>query len=264
MLSKIILLVLVCFIAGCDLFSDPRPDGGVQKMDTVTNYKRDLILQVNGVTKEGSISMKLLPKNIIHVWSPNDMDTFVVEACGGDQDKKKEWAIPIEVRTGFFGWGKKKIDSPREAQFTIDATDFHDVGVCPLYIYAISKSDGKKSEGFVTWQTEFYKATGYLVCNMEKREFEGVEACSTKAGSFTIVQFDEEMYVSPSPGCEINNVIRDASGRVTGVKENVTSGKRFDFQTHSGTCNYEFLSKNKDSDVHANYNVYGHDEIPVR
>lgn len=243
-LMRIFLLCLILvFIVGCKLIDGP--DQQIQKMNASVNYERDMIVCVNGVCREGSIAMPLLPINKIHIYARGDLDTFIMKSCGGTLKKERAWNVTGEVKGGLFGWGSKKIEKKNEVEFEIAATDFHETGVCPLYLSGISKS-GRNSDAKISWQTDEYKADGYIVCNMVKRKFEGLEDCAISTGSFTKVVFTEEMLVSPSKGCELP----------------VTKGTTFEWRVHSGTCNYEFTGVN--SDIRGMYSVYGWDEITLR
>lgn len=233
--------VMLLLLVGCS-------KGQIQSklMDAKVNYERDMIVTVNGVTREGTITMPLLPQNEIHIIARGDLDTFLMKSCGGIYKKQKSWNVTKEVPSGLFGWGSRKIDVKNEAKFIIAANDFHETGICPLYLVGISNGDGKHSEAYINWQTPAYQLTGYLVCNMEKRSFQGVEACSIASGSYTKLVFDEEVVVSPKIGCETN----------------VIKGKVFEWRAHSGTCNYEF--KSVSSGKSGMYSVYGWDEIILR
>jgi hypothetical protein len=215
-------------------------------LSATKNYERDMIVTVNGVTREGTITMPLLPQNTIHIIARGDLDTFLMKSCGGIYKKQKSWNVTKVVPSGLFGWGSRKIEVKNEAEFTIAANDFHETGICPLYLVGISNSDGQHSEAYINWQTPEYKLGGYLVCNMEKRAFQGVEACSIASGSYTKVVFDEEVVVSPKSGCDIG----------------ATTGKSFEWRVSSGTCNYEF--KSVTTGKRGMYSVYGWDEIILR
>ena len=233
-------IILCSLLQGCSDKSIQTP-----LLSATKNYERDMIVTVNGVTREGTITMPLLPVNEIHVIARGDLDTFLMKACGGVFKKQRSWNVTKTVPSGLFGWGSRKIEVKNEAKFTISATDFHETGICPLYLVGISNGDGQHSEAYINWQTPEYQLRGYMVCNMEKRPFVGVEACSIASGSYTKVVFDEEVTISPKPGCEVGS----------------TKGKSFEWRVPSGTCNYEYKSA---SGKRGMYSVYGWDEIILR
>lgn len=240
MFKHILLLSFSIFFAGCKMFE--QADVQLQKMDPHVNYERDMIVCVNGVCKEGSITMPLLDKNEIHVYARGDLNTFLTTACGG-KFKQKD-AGNVKVKTKSF-WGTKEITKKNEAIFTIEKSDFHETGICPLYLSGIANS-GRNSDAFINWQTDQYKLSGYMVCQMQKRAFEGVEACDTGAESLTKVVFDEDVILKPDPGCEIGK----------------NEGSVFEWQVKSGECHFAFLGKK--SNVRGVYTTYGFDEITVR
>lgn len=236
------LLFPVALSPACSYFSSSAP----KIMDEKINYERDMIVEVNGVRRQGAITMPLLAVNKIHVYSQGDLDLFIMRTCGGVFKKQRAWNQQMEVETGLFGWGTKKIDLKNEVAFEIAASDFAATGVCPIYLTGISKTDGKNSEAFISWQTPEFQLKGSVVCNMIKRSFDGVEACSIATSSYTKVEFAEDVMVSPSPDCEIP----------------VHSGRKFEFRVRSGSCNYRFESK--DGKRVGVYNVYGWDSITIR
>lgn len=240
--SNFTFLILVCAFlmgaSGCD-------ETTVQKLDPAKHYERDMIVTVNGVTREGTITMPLLEKNKIHVYARGDLDVFLMKTCGGHFKKERAWNVTQTVKSGLFGWGSKKIDKKNEVEFEISKSDFAETGVCPLYLVGISY-DGKHSEAYINWQTPEYQLTGRVVCNMEGRNFEGVEACSTAVGSYGKISFSEEVYISPNQGCEIGE-----------PKNNV-----YEFRANLGICNYQI--EGKTSGKKGMYQVYGYSEIIIR
>lgn len=228
------LILFVLFFAGCE-------EVQVQKLDPKTHYERDMIVTVNGVTREGQITMPLLEKNKIHVTARGDLDVFLMKSCGGQFKKERAWNVTQTVKSGLFGWGSKKIDKKNEVDFEIMKSDFADTGICPLYLVGISY-DGKHSEAYINWQTPEYQLKGQLVCNMERREFDGVETCGTATGSYGRLIFDEEVEFSPSPGCAIDGVA--------------------EFRANKGMCNYLLVGKT--SGKKGIYSLYGYNEIIIR
>lgn len=238
---KLFLCLLAFMLTSCSLF-ETNPTL-VQKIDPKINYKRDMVITLNGVTREGSITMPLLPENKIQLYSRGDMDTLIMKTCGGVFDKSASWDVQADVKSF---WGNKKITLKKQAQIIIKASDFAETGVCPVYFYAVSKADGKVSTGYINFQTDAYKLDGSIVCNMERRAFEGVEACSIGTGSFMKLYFTEEVMLSPEPGCELDK----------------TKGSNFEFQAPSGVCNYVF--KGTKSNNKGFLHIFGEDDTIIR
>ena len=86
-----------------------------------------------------------------------------------------------------------------------------------------------------------------MVCNMERRAFTGVEACSTATSSYNKLFFKDEVVLSPKPECKFQEELR---------------GKEFEFRAKSGDCNYEF--QEIVSGKRGHYHVYGWDQIVIR
>lgn len=190
--------------------------------------------------------MPMLDVNEIHVYAKGDLNTFVTTACGGKFKQQDAWNVKAKIKSF---WSTKEVVKKNEAIFTITKTDFHTLGkICPLYLSGIANS-GRNSEAFINWQTDDFKLSGSMVCQMSGRAFEGVEACDTGAQSLTRIAFDEEVIVKPEPQCDFAPL---------GVK----TGRAFEWQVKSGECHYAFLGAK--SNIRGVYSTYGFDEITVR
>lgn len=243
-MHKVIFALLFFALTGCEIFK--AADVQIQKMNPNVNYERDMVVCVNGFCKAGSVTMPLLDTNEIRVYGQGPLDIFVTTTCGG-RFKQQNAGNVKTIQKSF--WSKKEVTKSNEAVFTILKSDFHQLGkICPLYLSGIA-NNGRHSDAFVNWQTDDFKLSGQLVCQMEKRAFEGVEACDTGAQSLTKISFDEEVKVRPEPGCDFG---------VPGTK----TGREFTWQVKSGECHYAFIGS--ESDVKGVYTTYGADEITVR
>ncbi len=244
-MKKFILLALL--LTGCKMFEQGDFQG--HKMDPDVNYFRDMIICANGFCKTGSLTMPLLDVNEIRVISPGPLDLFLTTACGGKFPQQNAGNVKT-VQKSF--WSKKEVNKSNEAVFTIKKTDFHELGkICPLYFSAIA-NNGKNSDGYLGWQTEDFKLSGQVICQMEKRVFEGVEVCDTGSQSFTKVIFDEEVRISHDP-----DYPQCAFGEA-GTKV----GREFTWKVASGECNYAILGEK--SNIRGVYTTYGADEVIVR
>lgn len=222
----VIVLAVVYFLTtsttGCE-FTSTTPS---QKLSADRLYRRDMVITVNGVTREGVITMPMLEKNVIHVQAAGNLDTFVMANCSGEKVKPKAWNQKTTVKSGLFGWSTKTIELKKEVEFTYVPTGLEKLGACPLELTGYSV-DGKHSWGFVDLQTDTFKLQGLITCNGETRAFEGVEACQSREELYQVLKFDEEVFMSPDQGCELDK----------------TSGKEFTFQMPKGQCVYRIEGK---------------------
>lgn len=247
-IDPIAILVIVAILgfvlfwtSGCD-FAGVEPTQ-VLKQDTL--YRRDMVIKVNGVTREGVITMPMLETNIVYVQAAGDLDTFAMVNCMGEKIKPKAWNKTTTIKSGLFGWGSKTIDLKREVEFTYTPQGLEKLGACPLELYGFSK-DGKHSWGFIDFQTDTFKLLGTLVCNGDKRAFEGVEACQSREGLFQQMSFTEEVFMSPDPGCELDK----------------TDGRDFTFAMPKGKCVYRI--KGKDTGLLGKLTLIGYNSILIR
>ncbi len=241
-MKKFMLLALL--LTGCKMFE--QADVQIQKMDPNVNYIRDMFVCVNGFCKQGSLTMPLLEVNELRVIGQGPLDMFVTTACGGKFPQQNAGNVKTTQKTF---WSKKEVTKSNEAVFTIKKNDFHELGkICPLYFSGIA-NNGRNSDAYVNWQTDDFKLSGQMICQMEKRNFEGVEVCDTGSQSLTKVSFDEEVMVKPDVGCDFEPL---------GTK----TGREFTWQVKSGECNYAF--EGSQSKIRGVYTTYGFDEIIVR
>lgn len=209
-------------VSGCESLTTVP----TQKLSNDVIYRRDMIITVNGVTREGVITMPMLDKNKVHIEAAGDLDLFAMYNCAGEWVKPKAWNVTTTVRSGLFGWGTKTIDMKRQVDFEYIPQGLERLGACPLMLEGRSK-DGKDSWGFIDFQTDSFKLQGVITCNSAVRPFEGVEACQTRAGLYQQLKFDEDVFLSPDPGCELDK----------------TDGREFTFKMPSGMCVYRIKAK---------------------
>lgn len=212
-----------------------------QDVDSAKFYRRDLVLTVNGVTREGSLVMGLKPDNVIRIWSPVDMDFFSMSNCAGERVKPKIAITTTEKR--FFFW-TKTVESKREAEFHYYPTDL-ETGHCPLQLYAVN-SKGVPAFGMVDFQTPNFNLNGEMLCNGEKRAFDGAEICQSRAGLFQRLTFPDTVRTSPDAECSIGS----------------QEGKVFEFPMNRGACVYQFRSL--DGKLKGKLTTIGYDDYLIR
>lgn len=238
-MKSILLVLLLCYVlSACTNVPS-------QKLDSDINYQKDMVITVNGVTREGMVTMPMLDKNKINVIARGDLDMFVMANCNGEWKKEKAWNVTKEIPGGLFGWGSKKIEQKREINFDYEPKGIQRDGNCALYLYGFSK-EGKHSEGFIDWQTDRFQLQGTINCNGQERIFDGSEACQSRQGLYQQMTFTEDVFISPKAGCEIGK----------------TEGKEFIFRLPPGVCTYRI--KSKSSGKVGKLTTYGYNNLLIR
>lgn len=235
-----ILAFVYIVVSGCTQMPTQKLTAGEGEL-----YRRDMILTVNGITREGTVTVPLRSENVVHVTAAGDLDLFVMANCMSEKVKPKAWNVKTTIKSGLFGWSSKTIDLKKEVEFTYVPQGMETLGSCPLELYGFAK-DGKHSWGFIDFQTDTFKLQGTLVCNGDKRAFDGVEACQSKEGLFQQLSFTEEVFMSPDPGCELDKTV----------------GKDFTFQMPPGRCVYRI--KGKDTGLLGKLTLIGYNKILIR
>lgn len=216
-----------------------------QKLDSSTLYKKDMIITLDGVTREGVITMPFKETHNVRITARGDLDMFVMSDCEGEWTKERAWNVTEEVRGGLFGWGKRTIEQKRQVDFQYKTSELNRNGSCAVYLYGFSKN-GKHSEGVIDFQSDAFQLEGTLQCNKISRKFDGVEMCDVRSGKFTTLKFLEDVYFMPPEGCEIGS----------------TYGKVFTFGTPKGICTYRI--KGVDSGKVGRFTTFGHTGILIR
>lgn len=220
-MKPILAALAAVLIAGCaqiyELIPEPK-----QQLKTGTTYKRDMIVEVNGVAAEGVMVAELHTSNQIHVVARGDLDMFSMKSCHREWTKEKAWNITEEVSSGLFGWGRRKIDKTREVEFTYTPVKgIEDLGACPLELGGYSK-DGQHSWAIVDFKTPLEELPITVLCNGSKTKAKGVAICQARTGLMERVEFESDVIISPDTGCELG----------------VTEGKVFEFLQPRGVCVY--------------------------
>lgn len=216
-----------------------------QQLSSEMLYKRDMIITVNGVTREGMITMPMLDSNVIHITAAGALDTFAMQNCAGEWVKPKAWNVKTTVKSGLFGWGTKTIDVKNEAEFTYTPSGLERLGACPLQMRGFNIG-GKDSWGFVDFKTDTFALKGTLVCNAESREFDGVEVCQSRTGLYQQLKFKEVVFMSPDAGCALDK----------------TEGTEFTFPMPQGQCVYRI--KGRVSGALGKLTLFGYNGLLIR
>lgn len=237
----ILVAISLSVLMGCDKF---MPDVA-QVVKPEVLYKRDMLVTVNGYTREGVVVAPLKDSNVIYVKAAGDLDLFATANCTGEQVKPKAWNKTTTIKSGLFGWNSKTIDLKREVEFTYVPMGLETEGSCPMQLYGFSK-DGKHSWGFIDFKSAEFTLEGTMLCNSVASIFSGVEACQSRAGLIQQLKFDETVVISPDKGCELDSKM----------------AKEFTFSIPKGLCVYRI--KGKDTGKVGKLTLIGYDSVLIR
>lgn len=197
----------------------------IQKLSPKKLYKRDIIITFEGTTYEGTAVLPKRDKYDFHIESRGNLDLFTMTTCSKEESKERAWNIKKTVKSGLFGWGKKKIDLKREVRFTYYPTkDLEDDGDCTMELAGYEKLQGRHSWGFIDFEHPQYNETATVICNGRNYKSNGTTVCQARHGLYQRISFNDNMIVIPDAECMIDN----------------TSGKIFEFIIKKGKCSYIF------------------------
>lgn len=165
-------------------------------------YKRDMIMTVNGLTVEGSTVASKSQKYDISIESKGNLDLFVMTSCHKEETKERAWNVKKTVRSGLFGWGKKKIDLKNQVNFTYYPNKLEAEGDCPLEFGGYDKN-GKHSWGFLDFESNKYTLKADIECNGIERKNRTTSHCQARSGLIQRISFKENVILAENNDCGI-------------------------------------------------------------
>jgi len=198
-----------------------------QKLDSGKFYKRDMIVTVNGKIFEGFAAVPKAEKYDIHVEARGDLDMFIMTSCHKEEQKERAWNVKKTIRSGLFGWGRKKIDLKREVSFSYYPNSLERDGDCPMELGGYENRHGRHSWAFIDFESEKYKLPAKINCNGRVIESNGTTVCQSRNGLIQDIEFSEEATLADNNDCKIAS----------------KKSKRFEFAMPEGKCVLVFASK---------------------
>lgn len=199
-MKNILILTLLCLIAiSCD-GTDPQID----KLSPEEFYKRDMIITVNGETLEGALVAKKAENYKFNIESRGNLDLFVMTSCHKEETKEAAWNVQKTVRSGLFGWGRKKIDVKNQVEFTHFPNALEAAGDCPLELAGYDKN-GRHSWGLVDFESDTYKLPAKVECNGRTIETSGTSICQARAGLVQRISFEDYVVLAENNDCGISH-----------------------------------------------------------
>jgi len=220
--------------SGCNTQSNPNISNEIF-------YKRDMILEVNGMKGEGVLVVPHASSNAFYVTARGDLDLFTFTTC--HREETTEDAGNINERVGWVF--KRTITKKREIKFNYIPSPIEAEGGCPVLLGGYEELKGRHSWGMVDFETPDATLPAVLACNGQVIKANGVSICQARVGLIQTITFATEVKVSPAPGCEL--------GKIAGAK--------FEFETPRGQCVFAFISP--DARIHR-LTTLGYEQVLIR
>lgn len=190
---KLFLLILILF-TGCITLKGFEPR---QQLSTKDFYRRDMIVEVNGLVIEGAGVVPRAEKYVIHVEARGNLDLFIMNTCHKEETKERAWNVKKKVKSGLFGWGRKNIDEKNKINFTyIPDPKMENSGDCAMELRGIEIMKGRHSFAFIEFESELDKIQAISRCNGRSPKVNGVAVCQSRHGLKQMLEFNE--VVKPS------------------------------------------------------------------
>lgn len=205
-------------------------------------YKRDMILEVNGVKGEGVVVAPLSPSISFYVIARGDLDLFTFTTCHREETAEDAGNVSSSQGSWIF---KRTITKKREVKSTFSPTPIEAEGGCPILLGGYEQEKGRHSWGFVDFETPDAVLPATLSCNGSVIKSKGVSICQARAGLIQSIKFENQVKVSPEPGCELGKA----------------AGDFFEFPISKGQCVYAFMDA--EAKVHR-LTTLGYEQILIR
>ena len=206
-----------------------------------------MIVSVNDISFEGMGVVQSADKYEFHIEARGDLDMFILSSCNRDWTKEKAWNVKKKVKSGLFGWGRKLKNQTREIKFEYEPIEEIERTYCPIWFGGYEKEKGRHSWAFVDFRTADLILPARLECNGEVENIKGVGVCQSRKGKTQVIEFEDEMVVSPETRCDIGD----------------NRGTRFEFTLKSDFCVYRF-KRLRSPHLEFRLTTFGYDKILIR
>jgi len=244
-MRSLIFFFTLITVSSCSVFKPNQSQNPA--LNTAVEYRKDMLITVNGTTFEGMGVVEAAPTYNFHVESRGQLDMFLFSSCNREWMKERAWNVQKKVSSGLFGWGRKLKDQTKEVTFQYTPIEQIEKTYCPVFLAGADKDKGKHSWGFVDFRTLNMTLPARLECNGEIENSIGVGICQSRKGKTQVIEFAEEVIVSPDGSCELG----------------LNRGKRFEFILPGNLCVYRFM-RIKLPYLEFRLTTFGYDSIPIR
>lgn len=167
-------IIILFFMMAC-------ADMTIQTPDPEVYYKRDMDLEVNGISYPGTLVVPKSGRYNMKIRFPGKGDLVLLRTCHREEELEDLGSS--------------------EQLYYYPATGLEDTGKCYLEVAAFSKKDGQHSWGMVDFQHEMWKLPAVLKCNGQTHNAQGVSICQSKFGLIQEVVFSEKISLSEKAKC---------------------------------------------------------------
>ena len=158
-----------------------------------TYYKRDMIIEMDGIKGEGVVVLPVRTSYNINVKARGRLDMLIFETCHRVIERQNAWTKKKRRI-----WGQKK----NETSIPYNPNPGMENGMfsCPVRIggYDIN---GQHSWAFIDFMDPKNKLNGYVRCAGQNRNTEGVDVCQAKAGTIQALEFQVPVFTSEKGNC---------------------------------------------------------------
>lgn len=241
-MKHFIFIFILSILSSCSTLAAENQDLKTDKF-----YKRDMLVTINGITHEGVAVAPKASKYDFHIEARGDLDMFLMSSCHKEEQKEKAWNVKKTVRSGLFGWGKKKIDLKREVKFAYYPNSLERDGDCTMELGGFENRKGRHSWAFIDFESDKYKLPASMNCNGRFIKSNGTTVCQSREGLIQDIRFSEEVLAADNNECGI-----------TSKKDT-----KFEFALPKGKCTIIFASTKKPHKFHK-LTLLGYESILIR
>lgn len=212
-------IILLVFIMGCSRI--------VQKIDTVTNYSKDVPFYVNGIPFRGVGVTKKSDKYQIDIRYPyGEVNVLTLRTCHRE--------IKLETETN-------------KASYTFVPSDVEKEDECELEISVFDKKS-RNGWGLLQFERDNAKLTANVECNGDNVLAKGIYICQGKIQTIQRISFLNDVTLAIAPE-DVSRCSIDGSGR------------QYTFTISPGFCYYTFQDAKGD---YLELTVYGYQNFIIR
>lgn len=223
-------------LAGSALLLAGCATGPLQALSPTTFYKRDMIVTVAGITREGVIVVPRDTSYDFQVQARGTLDLFTMDTC------HREQVIANAGQSGLFG-DKKLVEFSYAPVRGLETS-----GSCPMRLGGYEKIQGRHSWAIIDFEDPATVLPANIKCNGEQYQSNGVTICQSKIGLIEEIIFPVEVFVSPTDACPMPLP---------------ADSKTFLFPMPAHECVYNFLEKTGANRQHRLTTV-GYESVLVR
>jgi hypothetical protein len=222
--SSLSMIALLLLLASCTTVD--------QKLKTDEFYKRDMIIEFEGVKSEGFVVLPKRNSYKLRFHAKGKLDLFTLTTCHREITAEK-------IRGGIFN----QVGTEYEMQFT--PIEGIETSNCPIFIGGYDEQRGRHSWGAIEIADPSMDLEAQTLCNGEKRNHKGISICQSKEGLIQEISFPEPVRTAFEGSCKMDS----------------PDGKTFLYEMIKGECAFVFMAK--DGRMHR-LTTLGYEKIIVR